>query len=113
MSHHLDNTHMVDMRGTKQEEVTWKVLGILYSHVPGGKRSGFEPLLICYNARISRYDYQYKEDKSGTKTKFLKQHHLPDKGIVDYPRWIFSPLSQVKYVTYYKANLLTFDQEKI
>ena len=46
----------------KQEEVTWKVLGVLYSHVPGGKRSGFEPILICCNAKISRYDYQYKED---------------------------------------------------
>ena len=95
----------------KQEEVTWKVLGILYSHVPGGKRSGFEPILICYNARISRYDYQYKEDKSGTKVKYLKQTHLPDKAIVDYPRWNFSPLSQVKYLTWNMASILTTDQE--
>lgn len=95
----------------KQEEVTWKVLGILYSHVPGGKRSGFEPILICYNARISRYDYQYKEDKSGTKVKYLKQTHLPDKAIVDYPRWNFSPLSQVKYLTWNMASILTPDQE--
>ena len=95
----------------KQEEVTWKVLGILYSHVPGGKRSGFEPILICYNARISRYDYQYKEDKSGTKVKYLKQTHLPDKAIVDYPRWNFSPLSQVKFVTWNMASVLTPDQE--
>ena len=97
----------------KQEEVTWKVLGILYSNVPGGKRSGFEPILICYNARISRYDYQYKEDKSGTKVKYLKQTHLPDKAIVDYPRWNFSPLSQVKFVTLNTASLLTTDQEKM
>ena len=95
----------------KQEEVTWKILGILYSHVPGGKRSGFEPILICYNARISRYDYQYKEDKSGTKVKYLKQTHLPDKAIVDYPRWNFSPLSQVKYLTWNMASILTPDQE--
>ena len=97
----------------KQEEVTWKVLGILYSHVPGGKRSGFEPILICYNARISRYDYQYKEDKSGTKVKYLKQTHLPDKAIVDYPRWNFSPLSQVKYLTWNMASVLTPEQEKM
>ena len=97
----------------KQEEVTWKVLGILYSHVPGGKRSGFEPILICYNARISRYDYQYKEDKSGTKVKYLKQTHLPDKAIVDYPRWNFSPLSQVKYLTWNMASILTPEQEKM
>ena len=97
----------------EQHEVTWKILGTLFAKSPGGERSGFEPILIVYNAKISKYDYQYEKDESGTKIKLLRQPELPDVAIVEYPRWKFVPLSKVKYITYNKALMLNEDEENI
>ena len=97
----------------EQHEVKWKVLGVLFSRSPGGERVGFEPILIVYNPKISRYDHQYEEDRSGTKVKFLKKPELPDVAIVDYPRWKYVPLSKVKFITYNKALVLNEDENNI
>ena len=97
----------------EQHEVKWKVLGVLFSRSPGGERVGFEPILIVYNPKISRYDHQYEEDRSGTKVKFLKKPELPDVAIVDYPRWKYVPLSKIKFITFNKALVLTEDENNI
>ena len=99
--------------GEKQVDVTWRILGILFSITDGRKQDRNEPVLICYNSKISRYDYQYKKEGEGEDALLVADLALPDVPICDYPRWIFSPVSKVKFTCYHKARLLSEDEEII
>ena len=99
--------------GEKQVDVTWRILGILFSITDGRKQDRNEPVLICYNSKISRYDYQYKKEGEGEDALLVADLALPDVPICDYPRWNFSPVSKVKFTCYHKARLLSEDEEII
>ena len=99
--------------GEKQVDVTWRILGILFSTTDGRKQDRNEPVLICYNSKISRYDYQYKKEGEGEDALLVADLALPDVPICDYPRWNFSPVSKVKFTCYHKARKLSLDEEII